>query len=75
MICSSVNRFFTSNLRLVGDWTPNRRATQNRGDVGDTWHESLDAAFMQAEHEYGLSASDFLAVHEGQPDSSRDGAA
>ena len=34
MICSSVNRFFTSNLRLVGDWTPNRPATQNRGDVG-----------------------------------------
>jgi len=42
---------------------------------GDTWHEDLDAAFMQAEHEYGLSASDFLAVHEGQSDSSRGGAA
>jgi peptidoglycan/LPS O-acetylase OafA/YrhL len=34
MICSSVKRFFTSNLRRLGDWTPNRRATQNRGDVG-----------------------------------------
>ena len=34
MICSSENRFFTSNLRRLGDWTPNRRATQNRGDVG-----------------------------------------
>jgi hypothetical protein len=33
MICSSVKRFFTSNLRQLGDWTPNRRATQNRGDV------------------------------------------
>lgn len=32
MICSSVNRFFTSNL-LQGDWTPNRGATQKRGDV------------------------------------------
>jgi type I restriction enzyme S subunit len=34
MICSSENRFFTSNLRRLGNWTPNRRATQNRGDVG-----------------------------------------
>ena len=33
MICSSVKRFFTSNLLRMGDWTPNRRATQNRGDV------------------------------------------
>jgi two-component system NtrC family sensor kinase len=33
MICSSENRFFTSNLRRLGNWTPNRRATQNRGDV------------------------------------------
>ena len=31
MICSSENRFFTSNRRRLGDWTPNRRATQNRG--------------------------------------------
>lgn len=51
------------------------RYTRAEGGCGDTWHESLDAAFMQAEHEYGLSASDFLAVHEGQPDGSRDGAA
>ena len=36
MICSSENRFFTSNLRRLGDWTPNRRATQNRGDVAHT---------------------------------------
>ncbi len=34
MICSSLNRFFTSNLLVRGDWTPNRPATQNRGDVG-----------------------------------------
>src|SRR3546814_519502 len=33
MICSSVNRFFTSNLLQMGDWTPNLGATQNRGDV------------------------------------------
>ncbi|KAF1699662.1 hypothetical protein CSC68_14500 [Pseudoxanthomonas suwonensis] len=33
MICSSEKRFFTSNLRLVGDWTPNRPATQRWGDV------------------------------------------
>jgi len=34
MICSSLKRFFTSNLLGLGDWTPNLRATQNRGDVG-----------------------------------------
>ncbi|WP_220481133.1 hypothetical protein, partial [Marilutibacter penaei] len=33
MICSSEKRFFTSNLLLLGDWTPNRRATQRRGGV------------------------------------------
>jgi hypothetical protein len=35
MICSSVNRFFTSNLLVRWDWTPNRCATQNRGGVAD----------------------------------------
>jgi hypothetical protein len=34
MIYSSLKRFFTSNHLRLGDWTPNRRATQNRGDVG-----------------------------------------
>jgi len=47
MICSSEKRFFTSNLLRLGDWTPNRGATQKRGDVGanevklgvrDQWH-------------------------------------
>ncbi|QBG96488.1 hypothetical protein EYC55_15060 [Xanthomonas oryzae] len=33
MICSSEKRFFTSNLLGIGNWTPNRCATQNRGDV------------------------------------------
>lgn len=33
MICSSEKRFFTSNLLVVEDWTPNRHATQSRGDV------------------------------------------
>jgi hypothetical protein len=36
MICSSENRFFTSNLLALRDWTPDRRATQKRGDVGRT---------------------------------------
>ena len=36
MICSSVKRFFTSNLLGLRDWTPNRRATQKWGDVDDT---------------------------------------
>ena len=56
MICSSVKRFFTSNLRLVGDWTPNRRATQNRGDVGKiTEKEAFDRrfeAFISADSSY-----------------------
>ena len=34
MICSSANHFFTSKLLVGQDWTPNRRATQNRGDFG-----------------------------------------
>ena len=36
MICSSEKRFFTSNLLVDGDWTPDRRATQKRGDVEGT---------------------------------------
>ncbi|RFF37750.1 hypothetical protein DZD52_15125 [Xanthomonas nasturtii] len=35
MTCSSVKRFFTSNLLRVGNWTPNCGATQNRGDVAN----------------------------------------
>lgn len=41
---------------------------------GDTWHEDLDAAFLQAEYEYGLGASDFLAVPGGRPDRGQGGA-
>lgn len=33
MICSSVNRFDTSDLLAVGDWTPDRSATQSGGGV------------------------------------------
>ncbi|RFF39266.1 hypothetical protein DZD52_10565 [Xanthomonas nasturtii] len=40
MTCSSVKRFFTSNLLRVGNWTPNCGATQNRGDVAPTPAES-----------------------------------
>lgn len=35
MICSSEKRFFTSNRLRVRDWTPNHRATQQRGDVDE----------------------------------------
>ena len=36
---------------------------------GDTWHEDLDAAFAQAEREYGLTVSDFHQVLSlGTPD-------
>ncbi|MCG9125868.1 hypothetical protein LH460_14610, partial [Laribacter hongkongensis] len=34
MICSSVKRFFMSNLPVMVDWTLKSRATQYRGDVG-----------------------------------------
>jgi hypothetical protein len=33
MICSSEKRFFMSNLLALRDWTPDRCATQNWGDV------------------------------------------
>ena len=33
MICSSLHRFFLSNLRLLKHWLPNQRVTQNRADV------------------------------------------
>ncbi len=38
---------------------------------GDTWHEDLEAAFAQAEYEYGLGASDFLVVHDRSLDDGR----
>ncbi|PPT82852.1 hypothetical protein XthCFBP4691_17115 [Xanthomonas theicola] len=65
MICSSVNRFFTSNLLGVGNWTPNRGATQNRGDVEETapwrnenwssWHASRRV--QRLNHKAMLSSS------------------
>jgi hypothetical protein len=36
MICSSVSRFFMSNLLVVVDWTLKSSATQFQGDVGGT---------------------------------------
>ncbi|QBG96093.1 hypothetical protein EYC55_12370 [Xanthomonas oryzae] len=41
MICSSEKRFFTSNLLGIGNWTPNRCATQTRGDVAASGTRSL----------------------------------
>ncbi|SBV50871.1 transposase [Xanthomonas bromi] len=46
MICSSEKRFFTSNLLGIGNWTPNRCATQTRGDVV----EITPAQFSLIEH-------------------------
>jgi hypothetical protein len=54
MICSSEKRFFTSNLRLVGDWTPNRRATQNRGDVAWAGIEPRISANLSNQFEWPL---------------------
>ncbi|QBG89225.1 hypothetical protein EYC54_18080 [Xanthomonas oryzae] len=58
MICSSEKRFFTSNLLGIGNWTPNRCATQTRGDVGSsvcsrsTLHafDALDVLFHCTQH-------------------------
>ena len=45
------------------------RYTRSGEFCGDTWDESLEAAFKQANDEYGLSATDFLIVHDGEPGS------
>ncbi|MBD7923181.1 hypothetical protein [Xanthomonas bonasiae] len=42
---------------------------------GDTWHENLEAAFAQANLEYGLDAADFFLVHDGDSGSGHGGAA
>lgn len=42
------------------------RYTRSGECCGDTWHENLQAAFEQAQFEYGLAPEQFLAVH-GQP--------
>ncbi|MGY0800147.1 hypothetical protein ACW7G0_13985 [Lysobacter sp. A286] len=41
------------------------RYTKSGQICGDTWHEDLQAAFDQANFEYGLNAADFLLVHDG----------
>jgi hypothetical protein len=38
------------------------RYTHDGHFCGDTWHETLEAAFQQAEYEYGLTRSDFERV-------------
>jgi hypothetical protein len=45
--------FYVLSLNAADDW------------IGDTWHETLDAAFAQAEFEFGLDHSDWTAVSEG----------
>lgn len=57
MICSSEKRFFTSNLLLVGDWIPNRRATQNRGDVAAHGHAIGGALGSESGDEGALPAT------------------
>ncbi|QBG86719.1 hypothetical protein EYC54_01720 [Xanthomonas oryzae] len=42
MICSSEKRFFTSNLLEVGNWTPNRCATQTWGGRRSTMARASD---------------------------------
>jgi hypothetical protein len=38
------------------------RYTDDNQFCGDTWHETLAAAFQQAEFEYGLTRNDFELV-------------
>ena len=40
------------------------RYTAAGEECGDTWHESLDNAFVQAAYEYGLAKSDFREVDQ-----------
>jgi len=42
------------------------RYTRSGECCGDTWHETLQAAFEQAQFEYGLAPDHFLAVHGEQ---------
>jgi hypothetical protein len=41
------------------------RYTHDGQFCGDTWHETLAAAFEQAEFEYGLTPGDFQLVDRG----------
>lgn len=69
MICSSEKRFFTSNLLVVEDWTPNRRATESRGDVGGMERPPLrwvDRS-MQTKPEFALGLLRGFSKH-GQED-------
>jgi hypothetical protein len=38
------------------------RYTNAGNFCGDTWHEDLDSAILQANYEYGLSTDDFVEV-------------
>ncbi|QBG89168.1 hypothetical protein EYC54_17700 [Xanthomonas oryzae] len=59
MICSSEKRFFTSNLLGIGNWTPNRCATQTRGDVGGS--EAARSAKWRCMADSAASAVDVMA--------------
>ena len=42
------------------------RYASDEAFAGDTWHQSLEEAFHQAEFEYGLQPSDFMAINGGE---------
>jgi putative transposase len=65
MICSSEKRFFTSNLLQVGNWTPNYRATHNRGYVGRTgtlWEGRFKAALVDTDR-YLLTCYHYIELN------------
>ncbi|APP87394.1 hypothetical protein BI317_25425 (plasmid) [Xanthomonas hortorum pv. gardneri] len=62
MICSSVKRFFTSNLLGVGNWTPNWGATQNWVDVAGSLITLLIAFYCQTKRDSELSVSALVGV-------------
>jgi hypothetical protein len=35
--------------------------------TGDTWHETLDLALQQAEHDYGVQASEWTLIPSSRP--------
>jgi hypothetical protein len=54
-------------VEIVSDGAPDQPAMMYRftseGEFcGDTWHETVERAFDQAEHEFGLAKTDFEMV-------------
>ena len=71
MICSSEKRFFTSNLLTLGNWTPDRRATQNWGDVEPRALDDRAVKKAYAQFARALNPESFPALAGASSDSDR----